>query len=346
MTPPVLFVIPTFNRAADLPRTIGAIAAQDWPQAALSVLVVDNSSTDDTTAVVAGLAQNLPIRIEYVRKVPEGPSVARNLGLLRASDEGFVAFVDSDVELDPGWTRACAAPMLADPKVALVGGRVVFAHRTTMLNCYGGALSPLGLAWDLEEGAPLAAAQEEREVLWMNSSAILARPRPLREAGGFDAAFFYAYEEPDLGLRLALEGFGCRVVPGATAIHHVGDDIGRSHPDFVFHHVKNRLRMGLKCFGTARLAWWAPVALAHATLDAAMHVPRWPRLRGLLWNIRNLPDTLRRRRDVQARRKHPDSEAFRLMESRWFPPTRLAGLRRRAVDGIVIGNAVDDRAGR
>ncbi|MEO3473784.1 glycosyltransferase family 2 protein [Roseomonas sp. CAU 1739] len=346
MTEPILFVIPTFNRAQDLPRTIGAIAAQDWPKDELGVLVVDNSSTDNTEAVIADLATRLPIRITYIRKAPEGPSIARNVGLSKAAADGFCAFVDSDVELDPAWTRATMAAMQADPTLALVGGQVVFGHNRAILNCYGGTLSPLGLGWDLEEGSPVSVADAPRDVLWLNASAFLARTAPVRATGGFDERFFYAYEEPDLGLRLALEGWGCRVVPGAIAIHHVGSDIGRSHPDFVFHHIKNRLRMGLKCFSAGKLAWWVPVAFAHALLDATLHKPRRTRLRGLVWNLRNLPDALRARAAVQARRRVPHAVAFRLMESRWFPPTRLAGLRRRPVDGIAVGNIADDRAAR
>jgi GT2 family glycosyltransferase len=344
MTAPILFVIPSFNRAADLPRTIGAIAAQDWPQDRLAVLVVDNSSTDDTEAVVAALASSLPIRVGYLRKAPEGPSVARNVGLRQAPEDGFCAFVDSDVELVPGWARAAVAAMEADPHLALVGGPVVFGHNRDILNCYGATLSPLGLGWDLEEGAPASTATAPRDVLWMNASAFLARTAPMRATGGFDERFFYAYEEPDLALRLALEGWSARVVPDAVAIHHVGSDIGRSHPDFVFHHVKNRMRMGLKCFSAGTLLWWVPVALAHALLDALLHVPKRTRLRGLVWNIRNLPDTLRARAAVQARRRVPHAMAFRLMARRWFPPTRLAGLRRRPVGGIEVGNVADDRA--
>ncbi|CAH0295261.1 glycosyltransferase family 2 protein [Roseomonas sp. CECT 9278] len=340
---PILFVIPTFNRARDLPRTIAAIAAQDWPPEAIEVLVVDNGSTDDTPAVLEALAPRLPVRLRTHRKAPEGPAAARGFGLAQAPADGFVAFVDSDVELDPGWTRAAMAAFAQDPSVAMVGGCVVFAHDRTMLNAYGGAISPLGLCWDLDEGAPRAAAAQARDVLWMNASAILARVAPLRAAGGFDDAFFYGYEEPDLGLRLALAGQRARVVPGAVAIHHVGTEIGPSHPTMVFHYGKNRLRMGLKCFGAARLAWWLPAIIAYSLADALAHRPRRARLRALLWNLRHLGATLALRRQAQATRRLPDSRAFALMTSRWFPAQRLGGLRRRPVGGIAAGQAADDR---
>lgn len=344
MTPPVLFVVPAFNRAADLPRTLRAIAAQDWPAEALSILIVDNGSTDRTEAVVATLAADLRVRLDYRRKAPEGPAAARNLGLAAAPADGLVAFVDSDVELDRGWTRATVTAMEADAGLAMVGGRVAFAHRPDLLNAYGGAISRLGLAWDLDEGAPVAAARAPRDVAWANASALLCRPWPLMEAGGFDADFFYAYEEPDLALRLALAGHRCRVVPDATALHHVGAAVGPSHPDIVFHAVKNRLRMGLKAFSGRRLAWWVPAAILHALADAALHAPRGARWRGIAWNLRHLGQTLELRRKAQALRRLPDEEGFRHMAPRWFPPTRLAGLRRRPVEGLARGAAADDRA--
>lgn len=346
MTAPVLFVVPCYNRAAELPRTLRALAAQDWPRESLSVLVVDNGSTDGTAEVVAGLAARLPIRIEALRQAPEGPVVARNIGLARAPGHGYVAFVDSDVELDPGWTAATVAAMQADPGLAMVGGKVVFAHAPGVLNSYGATTSPLGLCWDLLEGAPVAAADAPRDVLWMNASAILARPRPLQEVGGFDESFFYGAEEPDLGQRLALAGWRCRVVPGAVALHHVRRETGPSHPDVIFHSGKNRLRMGLKCYGARRLAWWVPAMLGFVALDALLHPPRARRLGALWWNLRHLRGTLAARRRVRSARVVPDAAVYRMMSRAWFPPTRLRGMRRRAVEGMTAGAAADDRAVR
>src|SRR6185503_17120730 len=71
MTVSVLYVVPTFNRAAELPRTLKAIAAQRWPDTLKTVLVVDNSSTDATPEVLAEIASGLPFKLEHLRKAPE-----------------------------------------------------------------------------------------------------------------------------------------------------------------------------------------------------------------------------------------------------------------------------------
>ena len=49
--PPVWVVVPCHNEARTLPDTLDALASQNGPD--LTVLLVDNASTDDTAAVAA-----------------------------------------------------------------------------------------------------------------------------------------------------------------------------------------------------------------------------------------------------------------------------------------------------
>lgn len=328
----VTVVVPTFNRSRDLPATLAALAAQTRRPRA--VTVVDNSSIDDTCAVVGAWVAPLAaagIALHYRCKLPEGPAAARNLGW-READTAAVAFVDSDVSLDPRWLAACEAALAADPGLGAVGGKVVYAHRPDLLNGYGGALGPLGLAWDALEGQPACAATRARDVLWTNCSALLVRRQALGEIDGFDEAFFYGYEDSDLGWRLNLAGWRVRVVPEASVHHRVGSAIGRAAGTISFHAAKNRLRSVLVNWGPAGLLRYGPAALAYSLADAVLRAPRGPKLQALLWTLRHLPDTLARRRSVQGSRRVDDSRIRALMDRRAFPERRLGGLRRRPAD--------------
>jgi glycosyltransferase involved in cell wall biosynthesis len=92
----VSVIIPTHNRASFLSRSIDSVLAQTHPQ--LEVIIVDDGSDDETSAVVAGYedervrALTLPSR--------SGPSAARNNGI-RAAGGRFVSFLDSDDEWLP-----------------------------------------------------------------------------------------------------------------------------------------------------------------------------------------------------------------------------------------------------
>ncbi|MBI1826376.1 MAG: glycosyltransferase family 2 protein [Planctomycetes bacterium] len=93
----VSIIIPTYQRAALLPRALNSVAAQtndDW-----EAIVVDDGSTDDTKEVVRQFASKTG-RIRYVHQPNQGASAARNRGIDAASGE-FVAFLDSDDEYLP-----------------------------------------------------------------------------------------------------------------------------------------------------------------------------------------------------------------------------------------------------
>lgn len=93
--PSFSIIIPTYNRASFLGRAIQSALAQMRPDDEL--IVVDDGSTDDTPAVLAGFGG----RITVVQGRHGGAGRARNLGLARARKD-LVAFLDSDDEYLPG----------------------------------------------------------------------------------------------------------------------------------------------------------------------------------------------------------------------------------------------------
>ncbi|MGH7043095.1 MAG: glycosyltransferase family 2 protein [Acetobacteraceae bacterium] len=82
-------IIPTYNRADLLPRTLASIQAQTLSPA--EIIVVDDGSTDSTPALLARLGP----AIRALRVPNGGDLVARNAGL-RAAGGDLVAFCDSD----------------------------------------------------------------------------------------------------------------------------------------------------------------------------------------------------------------------------------------------------------
>jgi GT2 family glycosyltransferase len=279
-----------------------------------------------------------------VVKAPEGPGPARNLGALTAPGD-YVVFIDSDVHLDPYWLKATTAVMQSDERVGLVGGKLLYATRPELCNAYGGVTSLIGLGWDGHEGEPHAPLNQSRDVLWINSSALLARRTMIQQIGGFDETFFYGYEESDLGWRANVCGWRVVVVPDALAYHRVAESVGLSDSKIVFHYSKNRLRALLKNYSAGRLVRRLPGYLAYAIADAFVRAPRSAKWKALFWNLRRLPETLRLRSKVQASRKTSDDQIDRLIARRWFPPKPLHGMRRRPLPGSepAVLAAKDDR---
>lgn len=90
MKPTVSVVIPTYNRADKVVKTIESVFAQTF--ADLEIIVIDDGSSDDTEKV---LRLAFGDRILYYTQPNQGASIARNKGIEYARGE-WIAFLDSD----------------------------------------------------------------------------------------------------------------------------------------------------------------------------------------------------------------------------------------------------------
>jgi glycosyltransferase involved in cell wall biosynthesis len=90
MNPKISVVIPTYNRAEKVPKTIESVLSQTFSD--LEIIVVDDGSSDGTGQI---LRETFGDRIRYYFQPNKGVSEARNKGIAEARGE-WIAFLDSD----------------------------------------------------------------------------------------------------------------------------------------------------------------------------------------------------------------------------------------------------------
>ncbi|MBE9167392.1 glycosyltransferase family 2 protein [Pleurocapsales cyanobacterium LEGE 06147] len=94
--PVISVIIPTYNRAHSIGKSINSILIQSYQN--FEVIVVDDRSTDNTEEIVKSF--NDP-RIKYIRHQHNlGAAVARNTGIEKSRGR-YIAFLDSDDEWLP-----------------------------------------------------------------------------------------------------------------------------------------------------------------------------------------------------------------------------------------------------
>jgi glycosyltransferase involved in cell wall biosynthesis len=108
----VSVIVPIYNGAATIDRALASVFAQTFTD--YEVVVVNDGSTDDTPAVLAGYGD----RIHVVTQANRGLPAARNSGI-RASSGEYVAFIDDDDEWMPEMLARCAAVLDQDPSCVL-----------------------------------------------------------------------------------------------------------------------------------------------------------------------------------------------------------------------------------
>ena len=193
-------VIPTAGRSS-LQALLASIE-RERVDLAMRVVVVDDRPP-------GGPRLPLPEWAERLAGRGAGPAAARNRGW-RACDADWIAFLDDDTELTPGWFAALARDLDVSPQVAGSQGRIRVPR-------------PHGRR----------PTDAERAVIGLENAryatADMAYRRPvLEQVGGFDERFPRAYrEDADLALRVLRAGY--RIERGTReTLHPLGADPART----------------------------------------------------------------------------------------------------------------------
>jgi cellulose synthase/poly-beta-1,6-N-acetylglucosamine synthase-like glycosyltransferase len=121
--PTVAVVVPMFNEGRGIYSTISSLLAQDYPAHKLTVVVVDDCSTDDSHAWARRAEAEHSGRVRVIRN---RQNMGKRKGIAHAVREAqaeIIVSVDSDVVVHRAAVRELVA-RFTSPRVAAVGGRV------------------------------------------------------------------------------------------------------------------------------------------------------------------------------------------------------------------------------
>ena len=203
--PTVAVIIAGYNGGAAIRKTLNSIYGE-YP--GLEVLVVDDGSCDEMSAVVDGFARQHPGVQLLNQRERGGKSAALNFAR-RHTDADVLVYVDCDCELAPHAIREIVQP-LSDRSVGAVSGVVLARNPFTNLVTWCQALEYLHCIF---LGRMFTA---RLGILGIVSGAFGAyRAQAIDEVGGFDVG---PGEDGDLTLRLRKSGYQIGFAPYAQCL--------------------------------------------------------------------------------------------------------------------------------
>jgi GT2 family glycosyltransferase len=285
-----------------LETILPSLAAQRFRD--FEVVVVDNGSRDDTEA---WLGEHWP-EIDVV-SLPENVGVTAALNVCARAGRGeLVGLFNNDLELEPDCLGEMVSALRAHPETGWVGAKLRDFEQRELFDGAGDVFTWAGTGGRRGHGEPDRGQYDTpREIFGACGGAAIYRRSAFAAVGEFDEDFFAFYEDVDWNLRAQLAGLGCRYVPTAVVYHMGSATIGRGLSDFTRYHlwrnglwiIAKDLPAGALLRHAHQLALGQAVNLAVAIRDRKLGI--WLRV----WRdaVRGLPRVLRKRRDVQARRR-------------------------------------------
>jgi glycosyltransferase involved in cell wall biosynthesis len=201
--PVVSVIIATYNRASLLSRTLDALEQQE-DVGPFEVIVVDDGSSDDTDAMLAGRRTCAAYTLRtYRQPANAGPAIARNRGW-HAARSDHICFTDDDCRATPRWLA-----------------NLLTAADATGAGIVQGRTDPdpeQQHAW----GVLSRSITVPDETGFYHTCNILYRRDVLEKMSGFDETFRFAYgEDTDLAWRARSAGVTTAFAEDAKVHHEV-----------------------------------------------------------------------------------------------------------------------------
>jgi GT2 family glycosyltransferase len=250
-----------------------ACVASAAAEPGVDVVVVDNASREP---VGSALGRARVLRTAENR----GYAGGANVGIRAALDAGAdtVLLLNNDVRLRPGATRAALAALAADPRIGVVGAKVLSREDPSRLWLAWGELTYRQSLVALRgAGVPDGPAfAEQRDVPWVAGCAMWLRAAALADVGLFDEEFFAYHEEVDWCTRARRSAWRVVYVPSVVVSHTGRGSAGGRQAVRVrkYFAARNSILFARKHATPWQRAKLAGFLLATLPLQLLRHLPR------------------------------------------------------------------------
>ena len=327
--PLVSIVIVHYNGKDFLNRCLNSVLKTNYSR--FEVILVDNGSSDGSLEAVNEVFV-YDRRLKIVKNDANvGVAKANNIGIGHAKGK-YVVLLNDDTVVETQWISELVRVMENDVSIAAAQSKLLLMDHPTLYDCAGLFLDYDGRTHGRGDSTrDIGQYDKVEEIFTSKSAAMIIRKDVLRKIGLIDSTYFLYYDETDLCWRFWLAGYKVVYVPSSVVYHKGGGTVQKEISKQVFFQVylfnRNRITTLLKNYEIRNLIRylvpWLTFEIGGIMFEGLKGYRRssilssLARAEAILWNLRNLRSTWRKRLYVQKIvRRVPDSEVMRKMKLR------------------------------
>ena len=219
--PPVSCIVLNWNGGEDTVKCLNALKECTYPD--LTVIVVDNGSTDDSVARIRAAHPDL-LLLESGKNL--GFAGGNNIGIRYALAHGadFIWLLNNDTKPASGALNALVAKALTDQRIGAVASICYYADEPSRVQAWAGSRLNLHIGY-------VYVCTEPHEDDWfhsLNGTSMLVPRSAIEDVGLLDENFFLYWEDTEFCLRLRKRGWRIAAAPDSTVLHKLNASTGGS----------------------------------------------------------------------------------------------------------------------
>ena len=226
-------ILPVFNKRALTQNMLGSLI-QTLPQGlSVEVIIVDDASTDDTSAWLASLnttdLECAQIKSLLVLRNTHNLGYAKSNNLAVQQARGAIlALLNNDLVLKPMWLEPMLAIFEYHPSQRVIVGNLQYQPDPNVLDHAG-----IEVRIDTQSNRPVIEHIQEinftepQKIFAVTGACCLIARQTFEILGGFDEEYINGGEDVDLCMKMNQAGGACWIVPASSVWHHVSETRGR-----------------------------------------------------------------------------------------------------------------------
>jgi hypothetical protein len=298
--PRISIIVVNWNGKSLLKDCLGPLSRQQG--ATCELIFVDNGSSDGS---VEWVRTKFP-QIKVVQLPSNQGFTGGNSAGLEAAQGEFIALLNNDTRADERCLGELILPMIRDARVGISAAKLLL-DGPQVINSVGIGLTTAGVGFDRGYGEGICLYDTPERVFGACAAGVLYRRSMLEEIGFFDRDFFLYSEDVDLSFRAQIAGWKCAYVPTAIIYHKLNTTARKLSDLHVYYHTRNLEFVWVKNMPTMLMLRYLHHKIVQefgAFCYLCLRHGKWkPFFRAKRDALKMLPAMLRKRREIQGRRR-------------------------------------------
>ncbi len=232
----VACIILNWNGWRDTVECLDALKDCTYPQ--LTVIVVDNGSSDDSVARIRAAHPDV-LLLESGSNLgfAGGNNIGIRYGLAHGAD--YLWLLNNDTKPAPDALSALVAKALTDEHIGAVASICYYADSPSTVQAWAGSRVNLWIGY----GRITTQPHSDDWFDTLNGTSMLVARIALEDVGLLDQSFFLYWEDTEFCLRLRKKGWRIAAAPNSRVLHKVNASTGGNGLILDRHHTASGLRI-------------------------------------------------------------------------------------------------------